>query len=564
MVKKRFPLQWQVMMMVSIVVILLLSVLSFSLYELIQVGQGAEKVVQNTASRMLQIKEGQLDFAEALKGLRGFLLYSAANYEQESREGLKKSLSLVQAYNASATTEDIKAEGGKLEKNLSNYVAFLDKVIAAKKANDPKLNELLGEGRQLTADIDQQYAKLADLQKKYMDEEGQALFLSAKSMTNKAVMASVIIGIGVLGYGFWYSRNLARRMSNVKGILEEVGRLDLTGKDVYPTRNDEIGDMALTIIHMRKALKEFVTKVAQTSGIVGDSSNSLSGVVDEQMRAVESVADSATQIAGGAAHNVDNISAISVTLQQMSARFQEAAAGSGEVSSSANAAVEEASRGMELLDSVVRQNEYTAEAMADINRVTENLAKASDKIKGIIDVINSLAGQTNLLALNAAIEAARAGEAGRGFAVVAEEVRKLAEQSGQATKDIVDIIGNMGEEINRSVTTVSRANQEVNRGKEAAASTKQGFDAILQRLQTVEVSIGQIADTVEEVAKGSQDMVVNVGNINAVAEETSANCEMVAASAEEQSARMHEIRNSAEELAQMAKGLNAVVQQFKV
>ena len=86
----------------------------------------------------------------------------------------------------------------------------------------------------------------------------------------------------------------------------------------------------------------------------------------------------------------------------------------------------------------------------------------------------------------------------------------------------------------------------------------------LQRLQAVEAGIGQIAETVEEVAKGSQGMVTNVGNINAVAEETSANCEMVAASAEEQNARMHEIRNSAGDLAQMADELSRVVRQFKI
>lgn len=562
--KRRFPLRMQLMMMVGIIIILLLSVLSFSLYELNQVTKGAERVVQHTANQAIEIKEGQLNFSEALKGLRGFLLYAAPNYEQESIRGLKKSLELAKDYNLKSSTQEQKIEGEKLEKLLINYVTFLDQIIAAKKANDPRINEMLSQGRQMTEEVDQRYAKLAEIQKKHLADQGKALLDSSNKMTMLATATSSIIVVLALLYGFWYSTNIARRLGNVRGVLEQVGQLNLTGKDAYPTRNDEIGDMALTIIEMRKALKEFVSKVGQTSDILGNSSTNLSTVVDEQMRAVESVADSATQIAAGAAHNVKNITNISATLQELSANSESAASSASEVSSGTNVAVQEAGRGMELLDSVVKQNEYIAGAMDDINTVTGNLANGSEKIKGIIGVISSISSQTNLLALNAAIEAARAGEAGRGFAVVAEEVRKLAEQSSQATKDIIDIISHMGEEINAAVSTVNKANQEVARGKEASAATKQGFDAIVNKLNTVNEGVENIADVVAEISQGSQEMVVNVTNINVVAEETSSNCEMVAASAEEQSARMHEISNSAESLAKMSNELKSMVRQFKI
>jgi methyl-accepting chemotaxis protein len=564
MTKRRFPLRMQLMMMVGIVIILLVSVLSFSLYELNQVTKGTERVVAHTANQAIQIKEGQLNFSEALKGLRGFLLYASPTYEQESVTGLKKSLELTKDYNVKSTTAEQKAEGAKLEKLLTDYIVFLDKAIAAKKMNDPALNEILSQGRHMTEEVDQRYAKLAEIQKTHLIEQGQTLVASANNMTMLVTVSSSIIVLLALVYGFWYSTNIARRLGNVMGILAQVGQLNLTGKDIYPTRNDEIGDIALTVIDMRKALKDFVSKVANTSETLGISSKDLSLVVDEQMRAVESVADSATQIASGASDNVTNITNISATLQQLSANSEAAASSASEVRGGTNVAVQEAGRGMELLDSVVKQNEYIAGAMEDINTVTGNLANGSEKIKGIIGVISTISSQTNLLALNAAIEAARAGEAGRGFAVVAEEVRKLAEQSSQATKDIVDIISDMGEEINAAVVTVNKANQEVARGKDASAATKQGFDAILNKLDTVNEGVEQIADVVGEISQGSQEMVANVANINGVAEQTSANCEMVAASAEEQSARMHEISNSADALAQMSNELKVMVGQFKI
>ncbi|WP_346356273.1 methyl-accepting chemotaxis protein [Azotosporobacter soli] len=564
MAKTRFPLRMQLMMMVSIIIVALLAVLSFGLFELNVVGKGANDIVKHTANRVMQVREAQLEFANTLNGVRGFLLYGAPAYEQEARENIQKSISVIKAYNATSTMQDTKVEGAKLEKQLTDYAALVEKIIAAKKANDPQLTTLLGEGRKLADELNQQYVKTAELQKKYLTDKGTSLFESAERMTNLAMLASLLIVLAALAYGFWYSNNMAKRLKNVCDTLEEVGHLDLRGQDRHPTRNDEIGDMANTIITMRRALKEFVAKVGNTSQILGESSRSLSVAVDQQLQAVESVADNATQIAGGASHNVENITNISSTLQQLSASSEEAAASSAQVSMGTNVAVDEAATGMELLDSVVKQNEFISEAMAEINTVTQNLASGSDKIKGIIDVIGSIAGQTNLLALNAAIEAARAGEAGRGFAVVAEEVRKLAEQSEQATKDIVEIITGMGDEITAAVNTVGKANQQVERGKNAAASSKQGFSAIVDKLQDVKNGIEQIAGTVDEMAKGSQLMVGNVENINAVAEETSANCQMVAASAEEQSARMHEISNNAERLQQMAGDLKSVVEQFKI
>lgn len=564
MTQKRWPIKMQLMMMVGVVVVLLLVVLTFSLYELNQVANGTERILTHTTSQALQVKDAELNFSEGLKGLRGFLLYGSADYEQESRTRMKKSLELMMDYNAKKTTEIGKVEGQKLEKLLADYSLVLDKVISAKKTNDPRSSEILLQGQQMTKEIDEIYQKVSLLQKKSLENQGVALVQSSQKMIVMVTIASIVIVVITLGYGFWYSTVIARRLRNVILILAEVAKLDLTGRDVYPTRNDELGDIALMMIDMRRALKGFVSQVAQTSDMLGVSSNSLSEVVHEQTRAVESVAESASQIAGGTSQNVANITSVSATLQHLSASAEEAASSASEVSSGTNVAVQEATRGMELLESVVRQNDYISGAMDNINMVTGNLATGSEKIKGIIDVISGISSQTNLLALNAAIEAARAGEAGRGFAVVAEEVRKLAEQSSQATQDIIGIIGNMGEEISVAVSTAGAANQEVERGKKASTATKQGFDAIVSKLRSVNEGVENIASAVSDISKGSQDMVINVGNINTVAEKTSDNCEMVAASAQEQSARMQEINKSAEELARMGHELKIIVGQFKI
>lgn len=382
--------------------------------------------------------------------------------------------------------------------------------------------------------------------------------------SNNALLVSAIIILFALAMGIWYSRNMAARLAHVKTELECIGNLDLTRADVVPKRNDEIGDMGLTMNSMRRQLKQVVQQVHSGSQTLAAASEELSATIEETMRALEHVVTSVEEIAHGATQNADNITTVSATIEEISAGTEEMTANANEVNNGTQTAVEEANRGMVMLGEVVAQNENIGRSMGEITAVTNKLAAASENIKGIVDVINGIAGQTNLLALNAAIEAARAGEAGRGFAVVAEEVRKLAEQSAKATEEIAGIIGSMGEEIAFSVARVETANKDVLSGKETAHRTAEGFKAIIDRLGKVKIGIEQITASVDETAHGTQAMVDNVQSISAVAEETSATSQSVVHATEQQRASMREVNSSAESLATLATEMNQIVGRFKI
>ena len=382
--------------------------------------------------------------------------------------------------------------------------------------------------------------------------------------SNNALLVSAIIILFTLAMGIWYSRNMAARLAHVKTELECIGNLDLTRADVVPKRNDEIGDMGLMMNAMRRQLKQVVQQVHGGSQTLAAASEELSATIEETMRALEHVVTSVEEIAHGATQNADNITTVSATIEEISAGTEEMTANANEVNNGTQTAVKEANRGMVMLGEVVAQNENIGRSMSEITAVTNKLAAASENIKGIVDVINGIAGQTNLLALNAAIEAARAGEAGRGFAVVAEEVRKLAEQSAKATEEIAGIIGSMGEEIAFSVARVDAANKDVLAGKETAHRTAEGFKAIIDRLGKVKIGIEQIAASVDETAHGTQAMVDNVQSISAVAEETSATSQSVVHATEQQRASMREVNSSAESLATLATEMNQIVGRFKI
>jgi len=565
--KQRVPIVVQLAGMFALVSILFVSVLTYTLYQFRQAGQEAEIIVTQTSVRLVVVKNAHTDFTRSLLDMRGFLFYpdGASVYEQGYRDKIAKSLAAIKEVKPQLVIPEAREAAEKVESLLSDYISYADtRLIPAKKSNAPNFTQITGEGRQKVQDIDLQFSNLADIQKKYLDSQGMEVLESSRKSVTLAMITSFFIFLVVIGLVFWYSRNMSRRIGTLSHDLTEVGKLDLTGQDLQVTRNDEIGDMALTIIEMRKSLRDFVRHIGDNSQTLAASSEEISASVSEHLRSVNVVAQSINDIAKGASQNADNITNISATLEEISAGSEQISAGANEVNASTHNAVAEAGKGMGMLAELVNQNENVNQSMNEITVVTTSLSQGSEKIKGIVNVINNIAAQTNLLALNAAIEAARAGEAGRGFAVVADEVRKLAEQSADATKDIAVIISNMGGEINTAVATVEKANKEVLKGKESTLTTQQGFKVIIERLEGVRNGIEQIAVAVDETAKGTQTMVVSVENISNVAHKTLSNSEAVAASAEEQNAGMHEINTNVVNLSNLATEMMESVSKFKV
>ena len=197
-------------------------------------------------------------------------------------------------------------------------------------------------------------------------------------------------------------------------------------------------------------------------------------------------------------------------------------------------------------------------------QTVHSLRDSSQKIAEIVSLISGIAGQTNLLALNAAIEAARAGEQGRGFAVVADEVRKLAEQSEGAAKQIADLIHKNNEQIMATVNRMDRSKSEVASGVVLVNAAGQDFSDISKSVSELSSQIRDISASVQEMAAGSQRIIQSVKDIQTVSNKTAGDTETISAAMEEQSAAMQEISASSTELARLAGTLSTAVNRFRV
>lgn len=562
---RRLPIVAQLAGMFLVAISFMLLLLGFVAYQYTKASDTYENLITHTSVNMLLLTKAQDGMHSGIADLRGFMAYSVGSYEQQARKEFEDSQQELKSFVADVKNPEVKTEAVKLEKMMNDYSLKMGQLLDAKKANDPAFNTLLAEGRNLSQQIDQQFERTLDLEEKFLKISTEQLLQEQKATKRIVVILSAVIVILVSILAFWYSRYMAKRLNRVRDEMGEISRFDLTNTACQQTSiNDEISDMTAAMAEMKNALRSLVIHIRQNSESLAAASQELSATVEEQLRAAEVISNSIAEVASGSALNTNNLTEMSHTIQELSASAQEMSANAFEVNGNTQNAVDEAGQGMNLLTRIVTQNETVAESMQSITKAADSLAQGSENIREIVTVIQSLAGQTNLLALNAAIEAARAGEAGRGFAVVAEEVRKLAEQSAEATRHIGDIINKMTADIDYAVLHVSRGNSEVEAGKQVAFNTQTGFSVIIEKLNKVRTVVGQITVAIEETATGTQAMVGNIQNISAVAEQTVAGAQTVAAASQEQSASMHEINSNAESLAKMAEELNTIISKFRL
>ncbi len=377
-------------------------------------------------------------------------------------------------------------------------------------------------------------------------------------------------------------------VEEIKGVVEEIkelvakateGKLDTRGDisklqggfaDIVKGINSLLDAVVIPVQEGSKVLEVMATgdltvrMAGEYKGdfrIIKDSINqlgeALNGVLTEITEAIQATASASNQIsasaeemAAGAQEQSAQASEVASAVEQMASTIVETTKNANVAAESAKSAGDIAQEGGKVVAQTVEGMNRIAEVVESAAETVQQLGKNSDQIGEIVQVINDIADQTNLLALNAAIEAARAGEQGRGFAVVADEVRKLAERTTKATKEIANMIKTIQKDTYEAVEGMQKGKQEVDTGKQLASKSGKSMQEIVNATNRVLDVINSVASASEEQSSAAEQISKSIESINNVTHESATGIQQIA--------------RASEDLNRLTENLQALIQRFKI
>jgi methyl-accepting chemotaxis protein len=353
-----------------------------------------------------------------------------------------------------------------------------------------------------------------------------------------------------------------RMVDYLKTMVSAAGSIadgDLSGKIQPRSEQDALGN---SFAAMTVNLRTMVANLYRAAGNVGTASKQMITTSEETGRATEEISHAIGDVAQGAERQVNLLEVAQRAAEDVAAAVQQSAEQAQHTAHVATRAREIVQHGVLAAEQANRAMSSVRDSSEGVTAAIGELAGKSEQIGAIVATITGIAEQTNLLALNAAIEAARAGEQGRGFAVVAEEVRKLAEESQQAAKEISGLVGAIQGETTKAVEVVQDGSRKTAHGATVVEQTREAFLSIGEAVDDMAARVEQIATSAQVVTAAASSMQASIGEVASVAEQSSAATEEVSASTEQTSASAQEIASTARGLSENAEDLNRLVAQF--
>lgn len=465
----------------------------------------------------------------------------------------------------------IKIDGAKdlmktIDANSKVYFSYVNKIESSSdmsKISNEDMNNLINSEKKLFNNLDELVQNVGSMSSTAISQ--------GATIIKYIIMMFVILIVGIIIITIACAQILNKDVSEPIGIvsdnLKKYADGDFTGKipEKLLKRNDEIGELFLSLNLMKKNLSDLFENIERCSQELNSTSSNLSNTVNDITDKFNTISNSTNHIlnvvqdTGASSEEISaSVEEVDSSINELSSKALDGSNNSGESKERALKVQAKGKKAIDKIESMYRQNEQ------NILQAIEDGKVVAD-IKSMSDTVASIAEQTNLLALNAAIEAARAGEQGKGFAVVAEEVRKLAEQSKEAVDGIQNTIlkvqqafKNMSDTGNDILAFMQKeVNPEFQNFKEVGDSYLRDSDFVNKMSEDIAAMSEELTATVDQVSQAVQGMSES-------SQKSSESAGLIEENIAKTLKSMERISESADNQLQMAEKLNNIMNKFKI
>lgn len=374
------------------------------------------------------------------------------------------------------------------------------------------------------------------------------------------VTLSCVIAVLIM---FLITNDVTRKIHYLNTSIAQIAEGDLTTKLEVKTK-DEFSDLSNGISNMVAHMRNLIGEVQKVSSTVSGSARSLTGAAGELLDATKGISKAIDEIGQGMVQQSEDAEKCLNQMSNLSDQINQVYGSTNEIEQIADNTQNVANEGLYMIEELSSKSKATSEITQEVIRKIHEFKVQSKTIEGFVNVIDSIASQTNLLSLNASIEAARAGSAGRGFAVVAEEIRKLADQSLDAAKQIKNTVKAIDALNQETVKTAEQAENIVASQIEALNKTVDAFNNISKHINDLVSNLNDILARLKTIETAKDDTLNAVQSISAVTQQTSAATQEVNATAQNQIDTMERLRQAAMALESDARKLEDAIRLFRI
>ncbi|KMY20146.1 methyl-accepting chemotaxis protein [Bacillus sp. FSL K6-4563] len=385
----------------------------------------------------------------------------------------------------------------------------------------------------------------------------QWIITSALVAALTLIVIAVFLNIGLTRSIVTPIKSLSYRAKQIAEGNLAVERMDIQRKDEIGGLNESFNQMTDQLISLIKEISNVSSQVETFSIQLDDENKKLMESANQVSVSTDEMANGSQAISEDLQHGVSLIEKMDQHGRKNSERSQTVIQSTGD-------AIEAVESGKHTLTETKTAIEKNTHATRQIEQSAGEFTQYASGISAMAKTVSDIADQTNLLSLNAAIEAARAGEAGKGFAVVADEIRKLADESSNATRQIFDMVSHIERGIQSISQTVKEGVKLSLQQQDAMDKTSHSFEDIETKAQHIKREMAVLNDQIVQSTELGGQVLNSIENISAVVEETAAGSEEISASANEQLQSFHQMNKQVEELMSMTARLNETVHRFKL